>query len=81
MAADEEGRPTPVSMVLAVGPSGADVSVTRGRTWEPLRTPWRGLHTFSQARGAGRGFSAGGGGGIASVELRAAVVGLSDARL
>jgi hypothetical protein len=55
--------------LLAVGPSGADVSLTGGRSWEEVPTPWRGLHTFSQADAAARGFSAGGAGGIASLEL------------
>ena len=59
------------AVFLALGPSGADVSdaASGGRRWTALQTPWRGLHTFSQAAGAARGFSAGAQGGIASLEL------------
>ena len=77
---DAAGNGNATTVLLAVGPAGADLSLTNGRSWEPVSTPWRGLHTFSQAGGGRRGFSAGGGGGVASVEL-AAVLGAQGARL
>ena len=51
--------------ILALGPSGADISKDDGRTWIPSPTPARGLHTFSFARGTAVGFAAGGRGQIA----------------
>lgn len=51
--------------LLALGPSGADISTDDGRTWTPSRTPARGLHTFSFARGSSTGFAAGGRGQVA----------------
>ena len=51
--------------ILALGPSGADISHDDGRTWTPSPTPARGLHTFSFARGATTGFAAGGRGQVA----------------
>ena len=51
--------------ILALGPSGADISKDDGRTWIPSPTPVRGLHTFSFARGTSVGFAAGGRGQIA----------------
>lgn len=51
--------------ILALGPSGADISKNDGRTWIPSPTPARGLHTFSFARGTSVGFAAGGRGQIA----------------
>ena len=53
------------TLVLALGPSGADLSRDDGRTWVALRTPWRGLHTYSQAHGARWGWGAGAGGAVA----------------
>ena len=55
------GGPT----LLALGPSGADISNDGGKTWVPSPTPARGLHTFSFARGTSVGFAAGGRGQIA----------------
>jgi photosystem II stability/assembly factor-like uncharacterized protein len=54
--------------ILALGPSGADISKDDGRTWIPSPTPARGLHTFSFARGTSVGFAAGGRGQIARFE-------------
>jgi photosystem II stability/assembly factor-like uncharacterized protein len=51
--------------ILALGPSGSDISKDDGRTWIPSPTPGRGLHTFSFARGTSVGFAAGGRGQIA----------------
>jgi len=51
--------------LLALGPSGADISTDDGRTWIPSPTPARGLHTFSFARGTSVGFAAGGRGQVA----------------
>ena len=51
--------------ILALGPSGADISKDDGRTWTPSPTPARGLHTFSFARGTSVGFATGGRGQIA----------------
>ena len=51
--------------ILALGPSGADISKDDGRTWIASPTPARGLHTFSFARGTSVGFAAGGRGQIA----------------
>ena len=57
------------TLLLALGPSGADVSKDNGRSWMAMQTPWRGLHTYSQGEGAARGFAAGAGGGIAGLGL------------
>jgi photosystem II stability/assembly factor-like uncharacterized protein len=54
--------------LLALGPSGADISRDDGRTWIPSPTPARGLHTFSFARGTSTGFAAGGRGQVAKFE-------------
>jgi photosystem II stability/assembly factor-like uncharacterized protein len=51
--------------ILALGPSGADISTDDGRNWAPSLTPARGLHTFSFARGARVGWAAGSRGQIA----------------
>ncbi len=51
--------------LLALGPSGSDVSVDDGRTWTPVPTPVQGLHTYSHARGTSVGWAAGGRGQIA----------------
>lgn len=51
--------------ILALGPSGADISTDDGRTWTPSPTPARGLHTFSFARGTSVGWAAGSRGQIA----------------
>lgn len=52
--------------LLAVGPSGSDVSTDDGRTWTPLPGP--GFHTFSLAPEAGIGWGAGSQGRIAKLE-------------
>ena len=57
------------TLLLAIGPSGSDVSRDNGDSWIALRTPWRGLHTYSQAGHAVRGFAAGARGGIAGLLL------------
>lgn len=57
------------TMLLALGPSGADVSEDDGGSWMAIQTPWRGLHTYSQGEGAERGFAAGASGGIAGLLL------------
>jgi photosystem II stability/assembly factor-like uncharacterized protein len=51
--------------LLALGPSGADLSTDDGRTWTASATPARGLHTYSHARGTNVGWAAGGRGQIA----------------
>lgn len=51
--------------ILAVGPSGSDMSSDDGRTWTAVPTPGRGLHTFSLVRGSALGWAAGGRGQIA----------------
>jgi photosystem II stability/assembly factor-like uncharacterized protein len=56
--------------ILALGPSGADISNDDGRTWIPSPTPARGLHTFSFARGTSTGFAAGGRGQLAKFVVR-----------
>jgi photosystem II stability/assembly factor-like uncharacterized protein len=43
--------------VLAVGPSGSDLSADSGKTWDALEGP--GFHTFSIAKGGTVGFGAG----------------------
>jgi photosystem II stability/assembly factor-like uncharacterized protein len=52
--------------LLAVGPSGSDVSADDGRTWTPLPGP--GFHTFSLAPKAGIGWGAGSQGRIAKLD-------------
>jgi len=47
-----DGRP-----VIAVGPSGSDLSMDGGKTWRPLEGP--GFHTFSIAKGGTIGYGAG----------------------
>jgi photosystem II stability/assembly factor-like uncharacterized protein len=49
--------------LVAIGPSGTDVSTDDGVTWSRLEGP--GFHTFSFARGAAVGWGAGGRGAIA----------------
>jgi len=51
--------------LLAVGPSGSDVSVDDGRTWTAVPTGVRDLHTYSHAPGAQVGWAAGSRGQIA----------------
>ena len=51
--------------LIALGPSGADISHDNGKTWTASPTPARGLHTFSFARGTSTGFAAGGRGQVA----------------
>jgi photosystem II stability/assembly factor-like uncharacterized protein len=51
--------------LLVLGPSGADLSADDGRTWTGSATPFRGLHTYSHARGTGTGWAAGARGQIA----------------
>lgn len=51
--------------ILALGPSGADVSTDDGKTWTASATPGRSLHTFSFARGTTVGFAAGSRGQVA----------------
>ena len=51
--------------LLALGPSGADISTDDGRTWTASPTPSRGLHTYSHARGTPVGWAAGGRGQLA----------------
>jgi photosystem II stability/assembly factor-like uncharacterized protein len=43
--------------VIAVGPSGSDLSMDGGKTWKPLEGP--GFHTFSSAKGGTIGYGAG----------------------
>lgn len=49
--------------LLAVGPTGSDISFDDGRTWAPVAGP--GFHTFSAAPGGRVGWGAGEGGRIA----------------
>ncbi len=51
--------------LLAVGPSGSDLSSDDGRNWTSLATPARGLHTYSHAPGTSVGWATGGRGQIA----------------
>jgi photosystem II stability/assembly factor-like uncharacterized protein len=51
--------------LLALGPSGADISTDGGASWTASPTPARGLHTFSFARTGRVGWAAGGRGQIA----------------
>jgi photosystem II stability/assembly factor-like uncharacterized protein len=50
-------QPGNAPTIVAVGPSGADVSRDRGKTWAPIAGP--GFHAFSFARGGARGFGVG----------------------
>ncbi len=50
-------RPDAATTVVAVGPSGTDLSTDRGRTWTAVPGP--GFHAFSFARGGGVGFGVG----------------------
>ena len=54
--------------IVAVGPSGSDISRDRGRTWTPLEGP--GFHTFSIAPGGRIGYGAGERGSIWKLEGR-----------
>lgn len=56
--------------ILALGPSGGDISIDDGSNWTPSPTPARGLHTFSFAQGAHVGWAAGGRGQIAKFTIR-----------
>jgi photosystem II stability/assembly factor-like uncharacterized protein len=51
------------SSMLAVGPSGSDISRDDGSTWAPIEGP--GFHTFSFAPGLTTGWGAGGRGRVA----------------
>jgi photosystem II stability/assembly factor-like uncharacterized protein len=50
-------QPGNAPTIVAVGPSGADVSRDRGKTWAPIAGP--GFHAFSFARSGARGFGVG----------------------
>jgi photosystem II stability/assembly factor-like uncharacterized protein len=52
--------------LVAVGPSGTDVSTDDGRSWTPIEGP--GFHTFSVAPGGDRGWAAGSRGRIARLD-------------
>jgi len=54
VAAYQPGNP---STIVAVGPSGADATRDRGRTWSAIPGP--GFHAFAFARGGTRGFGVG----------------------
>lgn len=56
--------------LLALGPSGADISNDDGRTWTSSPTPARGFHTFSFARGTSVGWAAGSRGQIVKFSSR-----------
>jgi photosystem II stability/assembly factor-like uncharacterized protein len=58
------GQPGP--SLIAVGPSGSDVSTDDGRTWTPVPGP--GFHTFSLAHDSLVGWAAGSQGRIAKLE-------------
>lgn len=51
------GAPAVPARLIAIGPSGADVSDDDGRTWQPVACP--GYHTFSPARRGATGWGAG----------------------
>lgn len=53
--------------VIAVGPSGSDISRDRGATWTPLAGP--GFHTFSTPPKGSSGFAAGERGAIGRLRL------------
>lgn len=55
-------------MVVAVGPSGADISHDDGRTWVPIEGP--GYHAFSVPASGRVGFAAGGRGALARLAIR-----------
>jgi len=59
------------AMLIAVGPSGSDVSADGGRTWKPLPSP-RGFHGLSFARKDGAGWAVGNKGLVARLNLEAA---------
>ena len=53
--------------VLAIGPSGSDISDDGGRTWTPVEGP--GFDTLSLSRRGAVGWAAGAGGRLAKVQL------------
>ncbi len=59
-------RDRPTASLIAVGPSGSDLSNDDGRTWTPMPGP--GFHTFSIAPGTSVGWGAGSQGRIAKLE-------------
>jgi photosystem II stability/assembly factor-like uncharacterized protein len=59
-------REAPTPSLVAVGPSGADLSNDDGRTWTPVPGP--GFHTFSLAPRSSVGWGAGSQGRIAKLE-------------
>ncbi|MHB8054463.1 MAG: oxidoreductase, partial [Candidatus Aminicenantales bacterium] len=61
------GAVTPTAM--AVGPSGSDYSLDRGKTWIPIAGP-SGFHTICSARKGRAVWAAGRKGLIARLELR-----------
>ena len=58
--------PSATRSILAVGPSGADLSTDDGRTWAPVPGP--GFDTFSVAPGSSVGWGAGSQGRIAKLD-------------
>ncbi|MFN2510825.1 MAG: WD40/YVTN/BNR-like repeat-containing protein [Pyrinomonadaceae bacterium] len=62
------------SMLVAVGPSGADYSTDDGRTWKQLEGPGFDTLSFVQARGVGWpiGWAAGAGGSIGKLMFKSA---------
>ena len=54
--------------VIAVGPSGSDLSMDGGKTWKPVEGP--GFHTFSIAKGGTIGYGAGERGAISKLVKR-----------
>ena len=59
-------REAPTPSLIAVGPSGADLSNDDGQTWSPISGP--GFHTFSLAPKTSVGWGAGSQGRIARLE-------------
>ena len=51
------------STTIAIGPTGADVSLDGGRTWAPANTP-AGMHTLAIAPGSGTVWAAGNAGQV-----------------
>jgi photosystem II stability/assembly factor-like uncharacterized protein len=53
--------------LIAIGPSGSDMSTDDGETWTPIEGP--GFHTFSFAKGRAIGWGAGSRGRIAKLDV------------
>jgi photosystem II stability/assembly factor-like uncharacterized protein len=70
-------QPANASTIVAVGPSGADVSRDGGKTWAAIPGP--GFHAFSFVRGGTRGFGVGEQGTAGALGVSARARGRSEA--